>query len=172
MISQASRTCRSSVVLCPTTSRMVNLPRSEVWVRKTGPAALILARSSPVQRVEPGLVPAVVQAEADEAQVHGGEELEAPVGFEPCLEEPGQADMLPDHGLQPFQAVGPDDEPELEGPEAAAELNPPVAEVLDLGDPRRLSGTRDGSRRSGRARPGRGRSRPSSRNWSASICGD
>src|SRR5665647_3364165 len=79
-----------------------------------------------IELVEAGLVAAVVEPEADEPEIDRGQELEAAVGLDPVLDEPGQPDMLSDHGLQPLDAIAPDDEPELEGPKAPAELDAPI----------------------------------------------
>ena len=75
-----------------------------------------------------------------------------------------------DHRPQPLDPVTPDHEPELERPEAAAELDAPVAEVDHLGV---VSGAEIfGRGLEGRAAapPGRARSTRCSRSWSAATC--
>jgi len=86
-----------------------------------------------VQGVELRFGAAVVHPKTDEAQVDRGEDFEIRMRFEPFLEQPGQPDMLPDHGPDALDAVGTEDKPQLEGAEPAPELNSPVPVVADLG---------------------------------------
>src|SRR4051812_19977661 len=72
------------------------------------------------------------EAEADQVHRARGAELEARVGGDEGLEEGGEADLPADVGAQALDAVVADDEPELEGAEAAAEGDSPIA-VVDHG---------------------------------------
>ena len=83
----------------------------------------------PVQRLG---VAAVVQPEADQPEADRGHELEFRLRLDPALEEPGQADMLPDESLQALDAVRTDDEPELQRPEPPPELDAPVPIIFDI----------------------------------------
>src|SRR5487761_1380030 len=64
---------------------------------------------------------------------HGREALPAGRRVDLRREPAGVLQIPPQAPLQTLHALLPDEEPELEGPEAAAEWDAPVAEVSDFG---------------------------------------
>src|SRR4051812_36429399 len=79
--------------------------------------------TSGVDAVEDGAIVVVggVAAEVHYGEGRGGGALEAGVGVDPCGELPGHGDVVADDGGEALAAVGAEDEPELQGAEAAAE---------------------------------------------------
>jgi len=75
-----------------------------------------------------GSIPALVP-EAHQIQGHRRGHLEAVVTLDPPRKLLCQLDVPPNLMLQPFHAVVPDDEPELQRPEAPPQRNLPVAIV-------------------------------------------
>ena len=144
----------------PTQNRSAERPSSTVRVNSAAPLALAAATRASV-----GLV-AADGGEADEVERVRGDELEAVVGGHPA----GQLVRSSATWRRIIAWVGADaveaqHEPQLEGPEAPAEGDLPVA-VVDDGARlagRRCAGTRAGSTARRAARPGRpprtGRSR-------------
>ena len=125
-MSQAARTSSSVVRALPIARRSTNRPPSRVCERNASPVALTRSRSASFS----SSVPSCRKQTSENGR--GAQTSQPGSARDPLLEQRREADVLPDHRLQPLTPVAAEDGPQLQRAEPPAERHGVLAQADDV----------------------------------------